>query len=567
LNTLHDGLGKSGRGTGLFVVLCGCLLALLVAEHGWRMERAAFTTHDDLTSDLTAAEVRAGGLSVLWKKASEAARGQGRIGYYASYPFVLAPYIIDSDTARAAVVTGTHFLSVAALAAFLGLYLGWRIAMLAAVAIYALLPHWWQHFPIAAYPVQFHAAVLSFFAAAILLVLSTRLNGRAWALRAAAAALLIPALSVYETSSLLFAVTLALALRSEWRSATRTRRRAVAETAAVALAAFLLYGAAYVGFRLLHRSTYHGNQITAASLLNVRAAVGAAVAYAAGGLPLAHLYRQAEIVSRFSPVSVFELGWARFLSHMVTPLGILEAVLLAAPAWLGLRGCVPNRRRAAGVGAAALAMALLAPVPSAVTLRYQQNAWAITPYVTGYFSYLCYAVAICCAAAVAASYLGRMRRGIAVALLVPVATGLASAVAVSQGANDAIVRSQAAHYDTWRLAKLLMRSKEFAALPQDAVLIAPGLWDEISPEWPHYESYWGRYFAAHSGKPVRVMRREEFAPEGAPRYYVEIQRKRYPGRSALAFHRDGAQGNWERLLVISAATPSTPEGGAARTAY
>src|SRR4051794_17227790 len=82
-------------GARWFAAVCGCLLVLLVAEHGGRMERAAFTTHDDLTCDLSAAEVRAGGLPVLWRKAGETARGQGRIGYYASYALALAPYMVE----------------------------------------------------------------------------------------------------------------------------------------------------------------------------------------------------------------------------------------------------------------------------------------------------------------------------------------------------------------------------------------------------------------------------------------------------------------------------------------
>ena len=157
-----------------FAIICVCLLAILLVEHGGRMARLGFTTHDDLTCDLSAAEARTHGFSAAWNRAGEIARGQGRIGYYVSYFLAIAPYMVDGDAARALLITGVHFLSVAALCVFLGLYTGPPVALLCLTLVYALLPHWWRYYPIGAYPILFHVPVLFFFVAAILQVLAIR---------------------------------------------------------------------------------------------------------------------------------------------------------------------------------------------------------------------------------------------------------------------------------------------------------------------------------------------------------------------------------------------------------
>lgn len=536
-----------------FAIICACLLAILLLEHGSRMERLGFTTHDDLTCDLSAAEARTHGFGAAWNRAGEIARGQGRIGYYASYFLAIAPYMVDGDAARALLITGVHLLSVAALCLFLGLYTGPSVALLCLTLVYALLPHWWQYYPIGAYPVLFHVPVLLFFIAAILQVLAIRwdLTGRtAWLLRAPSLLLLGLSLTVYEATAMLFAAILALALACEWHGASPARRRSVLTAAISTGAVFLCYGALYVGFRLLHPSTYEGNQFSAAAVLNFRAVATAIGAYAASGLPLAQFYLQPAFISLFSTDSLAELGLWTFLFRSLTVLGIAKAVLLVAAIicflrdvrvtdWLG--------RRALPAGAAACVLALIVPGPLAITARYQQDPLSRAPHVAGYFSYLCLMAALACAFAVAAALLPRLGRMGRVAVLVTVGAGFFLGASATQVANDAIVRSQESHYATWRLVNLFLRSETFQALPGNAVVVAPALWAEIDPAWPHYEGYWQRYFTAHTGRGIRVVR--QFSAGGqAPRFYLEVQPARDLGRPILLFQTLGRE---ESTLVFS----------------
>ena len=157
---------------------------------------------------------------------------------------------------------------------------------------------------------------------------------------------------------MLFAAILALALVCEWRGASPARRRSVLTAAISTGAVFLCYGALYVGFRLLHPSTYEGNQFSAAAVLNFRAVATAIAAYAASGLPLAQFYLQPAFISLFSTDSLAELGLWTFLFRSLTVLGIAKAVLLVAAIICFPAGCAgygpvappriarPGRRRA-----------------------------------------------------------------------------------------------------------------------------------------------------------------------------------------------------------------------------
>jgi hypothetical protein len=526
-------------GPRTFAIICACLLAILLVEHTGRMERLGFTTHDDLTCDLSAADARTHGFGAAWNRAGEIARGQGRIGYYVSYFLAIAPYMVDGDAARALLITGVHFLSVAALCLFLGLYTGPPVALLCLTLVYALLPHWWRYYPIGAYPVLFHVPMLLFFVAAILQVLTLRwdLPGRtAWLLRAPSFLLLGLSLTAYEATAVLFAAILALALAREWHGASPARRRGVLTAAISTGGVFLAYTALYVGFRLLHPSTYEGNQFSAATVLNFRAVATAIAAYAESGLPLAQFYLQPAFITLFSTDSLAELGLWTFWFRSLTVLGIAKAILLVAAIICFLRDTRLTdglRRRALLAGAAACALALIVPGPLAITVRYQQDPLSKAPHVAGYFSYLCLMAALACAFAVAARLLPRLGRMGRAAALVTVGAGFFLGASATQVANDAIVRSQESHYATWRLAKLFARSEAFAALPENAAIVAPTLWDEISAEWPYYEGYWQNYFAAHTGRRVRVVRHVTAA--AAPAYYLEIQHARDLGRPILLF--------------------------------
>lgn len=537
-STSSQDAGRNRTGRRIFMAICAFLVTVLLVEHAVRLQRIGFTTHDDFLIDLSAQKARAG-LSAAWTEARGAASVQGRVGYLTAYFVAIAPYLM-SESPRAALTAGVHFLSIAAACAFLAIYTGPALAVLAMTLVYALLPHWWRFFPIGGYPILFHTNVLLFFVAAILQVSAIRLElprWKAWLLRAPSLVLLSLALTIYEAPDAIFAAILALMLAGEWRGVSPARRRRIRIAAASFVAVFVFYGAIYVAYRHLHPSNYVGNQFTGAAL-NFRAMAFAGVVYAAGALPLAQFYLQSALVHLFSEHSLPALGLLSFWLRSLTGLGVVKAALLAAAAVCFLRYVdVPDglRRRALGIGAAACGLALLVHAPLVIVLRYQQDPVSKTPYVTGYYSYLCLMVALACAFTVAAGLLPRLGSAVRTAAMLAAGGFLFLVAATTQVANDAIIRSQERHSVTWRLVNHFTRSEQFRNLPESAVIVAPTLWDEIDPAWPCYENYWQEYFTGHTGRRIRVVRR--FPEAAAPaQFYLDIQHPPGLGRPVLLFH-------------------------------
>ena len=110
-------------------------------------------------------------------------------------------------------------------------------------------------------------------------------------------------------------------------------------------------------------------------------------------------------------------------------------------------------------------------------------------------------------------------------------------VVVNREASELVLAQQEKGYAGSRLVDLFMKSKPFAAIPEGAVLVAPNLWDDISPRWEQYEPYWASYIRLHAGRHLQVVRAMPDLSQ-VPRvpgrmYYLEKQGSGMAGESVL----------------------------------
>ena len=521
---------KQRRLVALAVV--ALVLGVAVLQHLHRMSRIAFMTHDDMAFDLFAQDVRHGGPSAYLARAAQLAREEGRATYFTGLIFMISPYLVHSDVARASLETVVQLVSVAAVAAFLVLYIEPIAAALFLLLYYGLLPHQWNHFPIGAYPLFVHGPVALFFVS--LSVYIARLRGarllQARYIKILCFVFLGWSLLVYEALSFLFAgVTLGVLLFEgrdpRARSWPALLRSGVARHLGLCLV-FVAAGCVYFGYRLGHPSGYAGTAVTGSSVISVGKFANVIFDFAVFAFPTANFFALAPRLAFFSNGSLDKDGALRFLLANVTAMDCWWALLLASAvallAWLfdavvrpSEQGPMPSDGGPGGLAASpsrlsrAVAIAFVAAfatqIPVALSPKYQADPRAWAPYFTGYLSYVAFTV---CLAALLPLAVRRIaaRGGTSVRWLI-VGAGCVCFVAcvLNAVASGAALRSQADHYVKWRLLRLADKNGAFQKMPDGSLIVAPSLWNGISPAWQPGRQYWSEYFARHFEKRVRVV--------------------------------------------------------------
>jgi hypothetical protein len=534
--------------------LVGALfLGATLFQHAETLRTINFISHDDMGIDLIAA----GGFPAWVEWRTQIAQQQGRVGYYVSAWAFLAPFLPDSDIVRSLMGTSAQFLSLLALGVFVGLYLGRAVTAVFLLLVYALMPYWWQHFPIGAYPVIYHAAVLFSFAGIALYVVACRQadahGHRRTGTLVAGLLLLFLGLFFYETVTFVAMGVCVCVMYAETPQAPGAgywARSVLAVRKHWYLPAIIgLYGVLYLSYRLAHPSAYNGSTVDSRAFTNL-AGIGRAVwLFGITGLPGINFFWRLGTTPEFALGSVSSDGTIRFVANNLTLYGFLAGCLfgwivwaiarntpellhwgesaprLPGTRWLGYRPPRGTGSLLRWAGAATLAAFLLL-VPTALSPKYQQDPLAWAPYIPGYFAYVAFSLALACLAL----FIFRLSRTLSSRWCnaVPALSACAAAAVflLNFVASGTVIRSQKDHYAKWRLVRMFAKTDVFETIPRGAVIVAPSLWKGISPAFSGYDNYWSVYFAKHLGKPVRVIRRVPESADGSgggpPLYYLGI---------------------------------------------
>jgi hypothetical protein len=507
---------------GFLVPLCILLIGISFLAHVGYLYRVGFANADELWLDLSASAVHSHGFSEYAKQAAFIAELQGRVQYFFSWSLFLAPHFIHSDIARALLNATVHFFSLGFLAWFLEYYTSRRRALVLVALIYCLLPYARLYWPLPSFPFTFSLALLLFFFGMGLYLRSREAapgvgwrgmaGAKPWARPVSLAAIAV-ALFIYEGETFCFGW---IALLCLWREAAlkatgfRARLAVMFRSDWPVFAAMVAFAATYIGFRLRFGSHYEGTSVTWASLTNGAAVWNVIYQFGVTGLPVVNYF--------LAPAGApkFWIGHARlaeavpFVIGNLTMTGFLKSVLGGVTVYLfgaeqsAVRG---PRRPGLAIPAIALVLGFLLQAPLAVTPKYQALADAWSPYITGYFSFLCFTVCLWGLLRVLAGTVdGRPR--LAAALFGILGALVFAGAAMNAIANQGVERKQEQHYVQWKLMNALFRTAVFRAMPNGSVVIAPTLWDGIEyVTWNDLDKYWTDYVRGHSGRPIQVVQR------------------------------------------------------------
>jgi len=541
-------------------------ICVAVIVHADTLRRVNFTTHDDMALDLIAA----GGLSKSLQWITGIAREQGRVGYYVSGWTFVVPFLTESDIVRSVMASSVQFLSLLTLGVFVALYLGVATAALFLLLIYGLMPHWWQHFPIVAYPVIYHTPVLLFFSGMSSYVAICRQMDCFKRYRSGILVfgllLIFLALFFYEAATFIFIGTCVFVMYAEVISTPgigfRSRMARVMRAHWPLVATVASYFAVYLVYRVLHPPVYPGTSVDSAALTNPKGLLRVIGLFGIGGLPGINFFWQSVYISQFAVGSVASDGLVRFIANNLTAyeffVGCGFSCIVLVMGWninqlleydqfrlrlLGRRwlkkGEVKGHKKFLWTAVVAVAVAFLVQLPLGLSPKYQKDTRLWAPYITGYYSYIAFSIALACTAIFVFSN-GRKLNGIWFKGIIAL-SGCSSMVlfCLNAVASEAVIRSQEDHYAKWRLVRMLARSDIFKEVPRHAIIVAPSLWRGISPAFSQSEGYWNEYFANHFMKPVRVVPSlEAVAPsryDGLPLYYCAVDQGVEPKYTTLMF--------------------------------
>jgi hypothetical protein len=567
-----------------------CLAALVVIAamgmHIYRMSGMVFTNYDDMGMDFTVQQVRLHGWKPFYDLASYYALWQGRAYFYFSMIFFVLPYFIRSLLLRAVLSALLQFGATCSIGAVVGLYAGFRNAVLCVVLACACLPYWHTWYPVNGYPFAYHLPVILFFAGLALYI--CRIRGyitQAWRRFSQIVAWTSCFVSLFFYESLIpvfFLIAVVVSAAEARRAHGKWNRSIAARTWIPWVSSFALWTALYLGFRWLHPPTYVGSAVAGFGRGELGDAAASLFYFVAHSLPGANWIGANSIGAGWTGnvhrttdrwLGTPEgLGYAHFFWKNLTPDGIVLGVLILAVVAFWLLGFreepEASPRRVGKTAAMALVCALLSPLPLELTAKYRalETLPSVVPYIPGYYSFLAWCVVLAMAFPLLGFALRRIPpvRLTAIALL---ALGWAGASAANAMSNDTIYREYAEVTDKWKLVDLLAGTHWFTALPPDSVFMAPGFWDTFpSPFWSHVDEYWSAYFSVWAHRPVRVIRDPREIPDllsrKTPVFYCEHQW--LPGRLDAVLVVDPilglstADGNArsDSLLLIARAKPA-----------
>src|SRR5579884_1693114 len=142
------------------------LIAILVALaiHYHDMAHNGFVVADDIEADLRAGTARREGPSFFVQSALRFGEYEGRVGALSAYTWGVLPYFFPPNS-RALLITSVHTAAFLAIAATVLTYSGLAPAAMTMLALMTLLPIAGGHFPVSAYPIEFHIPLILFFGA------------------------------------------------------------------------------------------------------------------------------------------------------------------------------------------------------------------------------------------------------------------------------------------------------------------------------------------------------------------------------------------------------------------
>lgn len=499
------------------------------------MAGMAFTNYDDMLMGLTADRMRTQG---WWASYYDLARTyalwQGRIYFYFSMFFFVLPFLIRSLLLRAVLSAALQLGAAGSIGAVVGLYAGFRNALLFVALACAWMPYWPTVSPINGFPFVYHLPVLLFFAGLAVYILRVRGQGARWRRPAAIFCWGAFFVSLFFYEALLppfFGIALIVSAVEARRAGGKWDRRAILRAWAPWIAGFALWAAIYLGFRMIHPATYGGSALAGVGRGELGSAATSLYYFETYSLPGANWIGNLHYTADRMSGSLEKLGYVPYFFRNLTADGIALAVLLIA---LLLVRALDWRQDSQSPGvrftaALALACALLCPLPLAFTAKYRslETVLAVAPYLPGYYSYLAWCVVAALGFPMALYGLRRLPplRLTAAGIM---AILCAAVCAASDMTDDAIYRNYDEVSDKWKLVDTLARSGWFASLPPHAVVFAPGLWDNFPhTSWYHGPPYWSAYFSGWAGRSVPVIRIPREVPEllrkHTPVFYCEHQ--------------------------------------------
>jgi hypothetical protein len=283
-------------------------------------------------------------------------------------------------------------------------------------------------------------------------------------------------------------------------------------------------------------------------------------AFLLASLPGSNFVVQRDLVQQYSIGQFRTLGIAHFLTRNLTALGFLQAcgalvaiLLYGAAKNQGQAAASTEERSSLSAAGMAIILGILMPLPLTLTAKYQGVAHIWAPYLTGYFSFLAFAVA---AALLYEGLLDGLQRRpfgkLAAAALIGAICFFFTIV--TSVANEAIQRKQEAFSAKWRVVNCFLKTQTFRQLRDNSVLYAPSLWHEQIQT--QSDDYWTKYVFAHSGRGIPVLRDEGEAVQRVaqqPVYYCEVIRAPGALDAALLVSRMAAGDAGHGKLVSNAA--------------
>jgi hypothetical protein len=522
----------------LFLFACGI--------HFNDIKSAEFGTHDERDYSLQAWTFKNGGVPVFTHYAYAMAAAQGRIGYmWVALPaYVL--YLLDPGI-RPVYISAIQIGAYVSVALFLSFVVGRLAAMLALVFFLCFGVHAGSHYPDVANPVFFHLGVGAFFLGCTLQIWQRRLFG-GWRRSALAIAIFLMvfwSMGVYEAQDVGCAIVEAAILcwvAREFRRSGQPRPilQSIRAEAPV-LIAVAGYFAVYIGWRLIHPSTYDGTRLGSESL-HLGTVIRAWAAYTISALPGANIFFGSGAALVHGELSE-GVSWAHFFqrhfswTEFILGSGIAIIVWMFISDWAVLWGReAGSRTQSAGTGqqswslrgrgialvALMVGVALATQLPLALVPKYNQNlAWA--PHVPSFYAFLCFCVGV--PAALLAMAAGPIRfRKTTATICALLAFGL---LTVSREVSAMVISFQSRDCAPTELMEAFLKTKLFASVPDGSTIVAPSLWESATLVLPLDSGYWEAFLNLRTGRHLHVMPglpgRGIRSRLGGTMYYLEQQ--------------------------------------------
>ena len=444
-----------------------------------------------------------------------------------------------------------------------------RLAILAATFFFAFIPNTWDHNLLTAYPVTSTLAMTMFFMSVALWWTAVHGAGgvKGWhrverwgrgPLVVLSTACYCFSLLVYE-SFLPYVVVfplMAMTGASSWadriRKAIRTPHVWAFATVVLLTVAFRVFLSTESGRAAMTAEQYSVN-------LDPRAVGRVLERWTASALPLHYFRAYRDLVNDYY------LGFGSFKSHFIDLFRIFEMTWLIKAAMVAflVASLVASRtlvRHRALALCFALVVTILTHLPLAVSSKYQ--IWVIQFYNHGYMtSYLSFLgvvafFALTLDALVGAAARWNRRLGHLAVALVTVAAFLTSYG--TDFLNAHVSQSQFQMYDKWQAVDRWIDSDAFRRLPDDAVVLAPTLWDVNRGQTVLWDDYWSRYVQQYGRKRVHMAKAESDWRAQAARevsagktYYLKFMRERRDDDAFVVFGRVSLAGPGQPLSADS----------------